>query len=86
MRVAKQFVKHVLPGVMKPARVLWNEIIGFLFVVLAVFVGFSSYRRARIYSGDTGEMLLLGAYFLFTGLLLYYGVSSFWKARKISRS
>ena len=86
MRLAKEFYKHVIPGVMKPARILWNEIIGFLFVVLAVFVGFATYRRARTYSGDTGELLLLVAYFGFCGLLAYYGLSSFWRARKISRS
>ena len=86
MRLAKQFLKHVVPGVLKPARILWNEIIGFLFVVLAVFIGFSSYRRAARFSGDTGELILLVAYFCFSGLLAYYGLSSFLKARKISRS
>lgn len=86
MRLAAQFIKHVVPGVIKPVRVLWNEIIGFLFLVLAVFVSLSSYRRAQNFGGDLGELLLLIAYFGFAALLGYYGVSSFWKARKISRS
>lgn len=86
MRLAAQFFKHIVPGVIKPIRVLWNEIIGFLFLVLAAFVTLSSYRRARTYEGDVGELLLLIAYFLFAALLAYYGVSSFLKARKISRS
>jgi hypothetical protein len=86
MRLAAQFVKHVVPSVIKPVRVLWNEVIGFLFLVLATFVGLSSYRRAQNFTGDTGEMILLICYFAFAALLAYYGVSSFWKARKISRS
>jgi hypothetical protein len=86
MRLATQFVKHVVPSVIKPVRVLWNEVIGFLFLVLATLVGLSSYRRAQNFTGDTGEMILLTCYFGFAGLLAYYGVSSFWKARKISRS
>ena len=32
-----EFVKHVVPAVMKPARTLWNEVIGFLFFCLAVY-------------------------------------------------
>lgn len=86
MRLAAQFVKHVVPSVIKPVRILWNEVIGFLFLVLAAFVTLSSYRRAQSFSGDTGELLLLIGYFGFAGLLAYYGFSSFWKARKISRS
>jgi hypothetical protein len=86
MRLAAQFVKHVVPGVIKPIRVLWNEIIGFLFLVLATFVSLASYRRAQSFTGDTGEFMLLVGYFGFAALLAFYGVSSFWKARKISRS
>ena len=86
MRLASQFLKHVVPGVIKPVRVLWNEIIGFLFLVLAAFVALSSYRRAQGFTGDTGELVLLSVYFLFAALLAFYGISSFMKARKISRS
>jgi hypothetical protein len=28
-----RFVEHVVPGVVRPLRVLWHEIIGFVFIV-----------------------------------------------------
>lgn len=86
MRLVAQFVKHVLPGVIKPVHMLWNEVIGFIFLVLAAFVAMSTYRRAQNFTGDTGGFLILTASFVFAGLLAYYGISSFRKARKISRS
>ena len=71
----------------KPARVLWNEIIGFLFLCLSVWfaTGVVRYGRA-LRSGDDASpvALILAAFcFLVTG---WYGVSSFRRARKISRS
>ncbi len=86
MRLVAQFLKHVLPGVIKPVMVLWNEIIGFIFLVLATFIGVSTYRRAQHFAGDTGGLLILVASFTFAALLAIYGISSFRKARKISRS
>jgi len=86
MRLVSQFLKHVLPGVIKPVHILWNEVIGFIFLVLAAFVGVSTYRRAQHFSGDAGGFLILIASFTFAGLLALYGVSSFLKARRISRS
>ena len=86
MRLVAQFLKHVLPGVIKPIHILWNEVIGFVFLVLATFVGVSTYRRAQNFSGDTGGLLILVASFTFAAVLAGYGVSSFRKARKISRS
>lgn len=86
MRLVTEFLRHVLPGVIKPVRVLWNEIVGFIFLVLAVFVGLSTYRRAQNFTGDAGGLLLLVASFTFAVMLAVYGVSSFRRARKISRS
>src|SRR5450759_5450378 len=38
-RNGREFVRHVVPAVLKPARTLWNEIIGFVFMCLAVYCG-----------------------------------------------
>ena len=86
MRLVGEFIRHVMPGVIRPMRVLWNEVIGFVFLVFATLVGFSTWRRAETFTGDVGGLLILIASFLFVLLLLWFGVSSFWKARKISRS
>ena len=75
------FVSHVVPGVMRPMRVLWNEIIGFIFVAIAVPVAFGAFRAYR--AGDSTRILLAGG---FAAMLLYFGITSFLRARKISRS
>jgi hypothetical protein len=86
MQIVAKFVKHVFPGVIKPIMVLWNEVIGFVFVVLAIFIAFSTYRRAQHFNGDAGGLMILAASFTFAALLAFYGLLSFRKARKISRS
>jgi len=64
-------------------RVLWNQLIGFVFLVLAVFVGLSTWRRM-----DDGGLtpLTMGLGFAFAAFLAFFGVSSFLRARKVSRS
>ena len=47
-----QFIGHVAPGVIRPLRVLWNEIIGFVFICLAVLPTPSAIRLVRNYKGD----------------------------------
>jgi hypothetical protein len=75
------FIKHVVPAITKPARALWNEVIGFLFLCIASMFGIQAVRSMlRHQVGAT----LLGVFC--TLLLGWYGVSSFRKARKISRS
>jgi hypothetical protein len=86
MQILQKFLKHVVPGVIKPIMVLWNEVIGFVFVVLAAFIAVSTYRRAQHFSGDTGGLLILVASFTFAAVLAVYGLLSFRRARKISRS
>lgn len=75
------FVQHVVPGVMRPMRVLWNEIIGFLFIVIAIPVVFGAIRAYR--AGDSARIVLAGG---FAAMLLYFGITSFLRARRISRS
>ena len=84
--VAKKFAVHVIPGILKPLRVLWNEMIGFVFLVLGVVFGFSAYRRFRDSDGEISSLLALVGAAIFVLILVLYGVSSFWRARKISRS
>jgi hypothetical protein len=81
----KQLLKHVVPAVIKPIRVLWNEVIGFVFLAFGVIVAFSTYRHFRDVD-ETGSPVPLVGGFLFALLLLYFGVTSFLRARRISRS
>lgn len=86
LRHSIRFVRHVVPATVKPARVLWNEIIGFLFLVIAgVFAlnGISAWRQYQGKPGDFIKLLMIG---LCVALLGGYGVSSFRRAKRISRS
>lgn len=81
IRHSREFLKHVIPAVLKPARVLWNEVIGFLFLVFGVIFGVHAVRYAI--ASDTPRLFVAG---FCTFVMVWYGVSSFWRARRISRS
>jgi len=81
-----RFMEHVVPGVVRPVRVLWHEIIGFLFIVLAVIFGSSAIRNYRLLQTEEISILRLAVSFFLPVLMAYFGITSFLRARKISRS
>ena len=82
----RAFLTHVVPAVMKPLRTLWNEIIGFLFIVIAIPFLFKGYQIVNRFDGSIGAILSVAMCAFMTILMAGYGISSFLKARKISRS
>ena len=81
-----RFVRYVVPATVKPARVLWNEAIGFVFLVISgmfVLQGISTWRS---YTGKPSDLMKLTMITICAVLLGFYGVSSFRRARRISRS
>ncbi len=80
--VAKKFLAHVLPGVMRPIHILWNQVIGFFFLVLAVLPVPSAIRSW----GKEGSGARLALTIPFVLLMAWFGLSSFWRARKINKS
>ncbi|HYI97854.1 MAG TPA: hypothetical protein VEX68_30225 [Bryobacteraceae bacterium] len=82
----KKFFQHVIPGVLKPLRVLWNEVIGFLFLAFAVWSVPSAYRNIRDFRGDPDSLFRAILSCVFALIMIYFGVTSFMRARKISRS
>lgn len=85
--VVKQFVSHVMPGVLKPLRVLWNEIIGFFFIVFGVWFAGSAIRGyQKMDQATDGGLLRVIAPGIGALVMLGYGLYSFLRARKISRS
>ena len=68
-------IRHVL-------RVLWLEVTGLLFLVLAVVGGGAAVRQYHRYQAGTsgvGRILLATAFAL---IFAYFGVSSFWRSRR----
>lgn len=82
----KKFFQHVVPGVIKPLRVLWNEMIGFVFLAFAVWTIPSTYRNIRDFKGDPDSLFRVILTTVFAVIMIYFGVTSFLRARKISRS
>jgi hypothetical protein len=90
-RGGREFAKHVVPAVLKPARTLWNEVIGFFFICLAVLFGSGAIKSYIAFNNavagqGTGDLMRLVMAGFCTLLMLYFGISSFRRARKISRS
>ncbi len=85
-RLVKKFIQAVLPGVIKPLHSLWNELLGFLFLALAVMLVRPVWRNYHEIEGDPAQFIkfLLSAIFFLT--MLGFGLHAFWKARRISRS
>ena len=81
-----KFMHHVVPGVIRPLHALWNEVIGFLFIVFAVVAAFYVVRAIRNFEGDVESLVHIVLPALFGLVMGYFGVSSFLRARKISRS
>ena len=84
--LARKFVRTVLPGVIKPLRVLWNEIIAFLFFALFLVAAMAAWRSWRNFKGDSEDIVRLAAALIFGLVMLGYALHSFSRARKIGRS
>ncbi len=80
-RHAGKFVKHVLPAALKPVHSLWHEVIGFMFLAFAGVGAWKVFRHAGAMSPI--ELVLVVPLVILTA---GYGISSFLKARRISRS
>ncbi|MBY0374661.1 MAG: hypothetical protein K2Q23_11745 [Bryobacteraceae bacterium] len=84
--LAKKFAGAVLPGVIKPLQVLWNEIIGFIFLVFAIVILGSTVRKILNFDGSPQNLFVLILSLFFCVLMGGYGIHAFLRARKISRS
>lgn len=87
MRLIRAFIASFLPGVIKPLHALWNELLAFIFLILAASVGFGPLRRGyKELDGDPGNLLKFLAAVFLTALMLGLGFYSYRRARSISRS
>jgi hypothetical protein len=85
------FLRHVIPAVVKPARTLWNEVIGFFFACLALMFGVRgiAYYRSYLHTSQAESFTDLVRVILTTVTALImaaFAISSFRKARRIARS
>jgi hypothetical protein len=79
---AKKFLGFVMPEVVKPIHTLWNQVIGFFFIVLALLPLHAIIRDWG--KDDTVPRLALEITFAL--IMAGFGIHSFLRARKISKS
>ena len=82
LSLGAKLMRHVIPGVARPIHILWNQVIGFFFIILALIPVPSAIRSF----GKEGSGAHLGLTIPFVLIMAWFGISSFWRARKISKS
>ena len=82
---ARKFATHVVPEVVRPARIIWNQAIGGIFVLFALLFFGYAVKYFNGLRGDTPNPLGM-VFSLFMGaVMLFFGISSFRKASSVSR-
>ena len=77
----RRFSQHMIPHVVRPAQIIWNKALGAVFLLLA-FIFFGS--GVRYYTSSPNPLATILAVFI--GIIMaVFGISSFRKARRISR-
>ncbi|MEO8099240.1 MAG: hypothetical protein ABI811_16165 [Acidobacteriota bacterium] len=82
---AGSFLSHFVP-VLRPMRVLWNEVIGFVFCVFGVILAGQAIRGFRMLEAGEASPGRLFLLFVLPVIMLYFGITSFLRARRIHRS
>jgi hypothetical protein len=82
----RQFVKHVLPAVIRPLRIMWNQIIGFVFLVLTAWAVPRTVRSVREFNGDPEGLVHLLLSTIFVAIMGGFSIYSFWRAHKVPKS
>ena len=75
---ARTFAKTVVPEVVRPARIIWNQAIGAIFLLFAV----SFFSYAATHTANPAGLM----FSIFLGCVMgYFSISSFVRARNVGR-
>jgi Ca2+/Na+ antiporter len=91
VRHGGKFLKHMVPAVIKPMHSLWHEVIGFFFLCFAAVFAFRTYSYYKSYmqappAAALNELIRVVVTAFFVLVMAAFGISSFLRARRISRS
>jgi len=81
----RQFLHYVLPAVIRPLRVLGNQVVGLIFIVFAIAALPRGIQIARDFNGDTESLFRLVLTALFISIMAGFGIYSFWRAYKVPK-
>jgi|GEM_PF-602426 len=85
MADAHRFANHVVPEVVRPARIIWNQAIGAVFTLFAiVFLGYA-YDYYKQMATDSSRSVPFGFSLFLGSVMAFFGLTSFLKARQIGR-
>lgn len=84
--IGREFVRHIVPQIIKPLRSLWNEVIGFVFLSLAAIPIPRTFRMWREFHESGEGLFRICVALIFIVLMGAFGIHSFLRARRISRS
>jgi predicted phage tail protein len=82
---AQEFARHVVPEVVKPARIIWNQAIGGIFILFALLFFANALRYFDSKTGVIHNPVGLGFSLFLGSVMTFFGVTSFLKARRIGR-
>jgi hypothetical protein len=77
--------KATASSFLKVFHILWLEVTGFTFLCLAVIGGVAGVREYHKFTAGQVTATKVWVAVAFTTTFLYFGISSFWRARKKRR-
>ncbi len=86
LAIGRKFMTHVIPGIIKPLHILWNEMIGFVFICIAIIATPRVYKEVASFSGEPEQLGRIALGLCFLAPMYGFGLASFWRARKIKKS
>jgi hypothetical protein len=81
----RRFLQYVLPAVLRPIRVLFNQMVGLIFMLFAIAALPRGIQIAREFNGDPESFFRLILTVLFIAIMAGFGIYSFWRAHKIPK-
>jgi hypothetical protein len=83
---AQRFARHVVPHVVRPARIIWNQVLGSLFLVLALTAYSSAWQSYHAPAHEQGDTVRFWIAMVFGAGMTAFAIHAFLRARKLSRS
>jgi hypothetical protein len=82
---ARKFAQHVAPHVIRPARIIWNQVIGAIFLLFAIPALIKTWEYYRAIETEPQSIGRIAFALPFGLIMAFFGISSFLRARRLSR-
>ena len=86
-RLFNKFTASVVPQLMRPLQILWNQLLGTIFLALACAPLLNALRTWRRQdTADPAHVVKMGLTVVFVAVMAGFSIHAFWRARKVGRS